>query len=64
MINRLRNYLNDRDSRIGKINYITINPVDYKAIRADRDYCRTTDTFCNIPVVVNSSLRKGDMEVR
>lgn len=64
MTNRLRSYLNDSDSRIGRVNYVAVNPVDYKTIRADRDYCRAVDTFCNIPVVVNSSLRNGEMEVR
>lgn len=64
MINRLRSYLNDNDSRIGRVNYVAVNPIDYKTICADRDYCRVADTFCNIPIVVSNSLKKGDMEVR
>lgn len=63
MINKLKTYLNDSDCRIGKIGYVAVNPADYKIISTDKDYCKATDTFCGTPVIVNTTLRSGDIEV-
>lgn len=62
MINKLRSYLNDCDTRIKVVRYITINPTDYKTITADKDYCKATDSFCGVPLIINNSLKKGDIE--
>lgn len=63
MINRLRNYLNDNDSRVGHIRCVVLGSSSYKLIQTDRDYCRATGTFCGVPISLNKALSNNDVEV-